>query len=304
MREIPRVSIIVLNLNGYQDTRDCLESLRQVHYRNFEVVLVDNGSSDNSGERLCREFPEIHLIRSEQNVGFTGGNNLGIAQALNNGADYVLLLNNDTFVDPDFLTQLVQVGESDQQIGILGPKIFYASDPDRVWFAGGYINYRSGRCAHVGHDETQRDDNVAESTAWITGCALLIKSHVLKTVGFLDNRLFVYWEDADLCMRVRESGLKCVLVPSARVWHKVSRTCGLGSVFTLYLGTRNQLLWVARHIPFPYKLTALAVTLMKKFFKAILLLFRNPDSACAVLAGILDFVLGKYGPPAKSRVPS
>jgi len=301
----PKVSIVLLNLNGYEDTRDCLVSLRRVQYANFEVTVVDNGSDDDSFERLQTEFPDIRLLGSKENLGFTGGNNLGIEDALCRDAAYVLLLNNDTVVDPDFLTHLVQVGESDPRIGILGPKIFYASEPQRIWFAGGYVRYGTGACGHLGHDQLDQDGKFSHiaDTPFITGCALLVKSAVLREVGLLDLRLFVYWEDADFCMRVRKAGYRCVFVPMARVWHKISQTCGLESSFTLYLGTRNQLTWTAEHIPFPYKPGALAFVFTKKLLKMSLLAFKNRDSAAAVWAGIWDFLVRAYGPPRKERMP-
>lgn len=304
MPDPKKVSIILLNLNGYEDTRDCLASLRKVRYSNFEVIVVDNGSKDDSAGRLQQEFPEIKVIRSQANLGFAEGNNIGIQEALGAGAAYVLLLNNDTIVAPSFLADLVNVGEADSGIGILGPMIFYEFEPDRIWYAGGYIKYQSGKCGHVGWDELNTCNNFVsiEDTAWVTGCALLIKSEVLQEVGAFDPKLFMYWEDTDLCMRARAAGYRCVFVPSAQVWHKVSRTSGLESSFTLYLGTRNQLAWVAKHIPFPYKPAALALTLMKKILKANFLLFKSLDASGAVWAGTCAFVLRKYGPPEKGML--
>jgi GT2 family glycosyltransferase len=300
----PKVSIVVLNLNGYEDTCDCIESLRGVQYPNFDVTLVDNGSSDDSADCLKTKFPEIKLIRSDENLGFTGGNNLGIQEALSRGADYVLLLNNDTIVDPNFLGHLIEVGETDSRIGILGPKILYAAEPQRIWFAGGYVRYSTGTCGHLGHDQIDRDGKFSsvEDTGWVSGCGLLIKSAVLREVGPLDPRLFIYWEDVDLCMRVSQAGYRCVFVPMARIWHKVSRTCGLKSSFTLYLGTRNQLALVAKRIPFPYKPGALALVLAKKLGVAGLLSFKSRDSATAVWGGIWAFLLHEYGPPGKERL--
>jgi GT2 family glycosyltransferase len=301
----PKVSVILLNFNGYQDTRECLDSLRHVQYRNLDVIVVDNGSSDASCTRIQKEFSEITLLVSRENLGFAGGNNLGIEEALRRGAAYVLLLNNDTIVDPHFLTHLVQIGENDSRVGILGPKIFYASEPQRIWFAGGQVKYWSGRCGHLGQDQLEQDDRFShiEDTGYITGCALFVKSTVFREVGLLDPKLFIYWEDWDFCMRVRKAGYRCVFVPMARVWHKVSRTCGEQSSFTLYLGTRNQLICVAKHIPFPHKPAALAFTFMRKLVKMSLLVLHNRDAASAVWAGILAFALRVYGPPRKEWVP-
>jgi len=299
----PKVSVILLNLNGYEDTRDCLDSLQQVQYPNFDVIVVDNGSSDDSSARLEREFPDVKLLGSTENIGFTGGNNLGIEYALSHGAAYVLLLNNDTVVDPSFLTHLAQMGETDPRIGILGPKVFYASEPTRIWYAGGDVRYGRGSCDHVGKDQFDQDGKFSrtQDTAFITGCAMMIRAEVLLEIGLLDSRLFIYWEDNDFCMRARNAGYRCVFVATAHVWHKISRTCGLESSFTLYLSTRNQLIWIAKHVPFPYKPFTLAFTLGRKLVKIIIFTFIRYDSAVPVWAGIRDFVLGVYGPPRKEQ---
>jgi GT2 family glycosyltransferase len=299
----PKVSIVLLNLNGYGDSRDCLQSLEQLDYENFEVIMVDNGSSDDSATRLAEEFPDVKLLRSQQNLGFTGGNNLGIKEALRHDAAYVLLLNNDTVVDPEFLSLLVEVGETDSTIGIVGPKIYYASDPKRIWYAGGRIKY--GACHHVGIDALDDGDKYcqAEDTGFISGCALLVKSIVLRDVGLLDNKLFVYHEDTDFCMRARKGGYRCVFVPAALIWHKISRTCGHESAFTLYLSTRNQLTWVANHVAPPYRRAALAFTFAKKLAKMVMVGAKNWRLGAAVWAGMWAFLRGVYGPPRNGLMP-
>jgi GT2 family glycosyltransferase len=274
-----------------------------VEYGNFEVIVVDNGSTDDSGMRLRREFPDGKFLRCEQNLGFTGGNNLGMKEALEDGADYVLLLNNDTLVDPSFLKHLVRVAESDSRIGIVGPKIFYASEPQRIWYAGGSITYAG--CVHFGKDQIDQNDKFSriEDTGFITGCAMMVKAKVLREIGLLDDKLFVYHEDSEFCMRARAAGYRFVFVPTAHIWHKISQTCGLESPFTLYLSTRNQLNLVAKHVPFPYKPLALAFTVGKKIARMAIFSLKRPDAAKAVGAGIWDFLHGTYGPPLKNRLP-
>jgi GT2 family glycosyltransferase len=302
----PKVSIVLLNLNGYADTSDCIKSLEQIDYPNYEVIVVDNGSSDGSGERLAGEFPGVRMIVSKNNLGFTGGNNLGMQDALQRGADYVLLLNNDTVVDRAFLSHLVQVAESDPTIGLAGPKIYYFSEPERIWYAGGDVNLVAGACDHAGKDELDTNGRFSKvaDTGFITGCAFLVKARVLRHIGLLDDKLFVYWEDTDFCERARKQGYRRVFVPQSHVWHKVSRTCGKESYFTLYLSTRNQLNWVATHAPYPIKPFALGFTLAKKTARMIVQSMRNKESAVAVAVGIWHFARGIYGPPRKKMPQS
>ena len=298
----PKVSIILLNLNGYGDTSECIKSLRQIDYPNYELIVVDNGSNDESGQRLAREFPDLRMIESKNNLGFTGGNNLGTRDALERGADYVLLLNNDTVVEQAFLSSLVDVAESDPAIGLVGPKIFYFSEPERIWYAGGDVNLAAGSCNHAGKDKIDdgRRFSKVSDTGFITGCAFLVKAEVLREIGLLDDKLFVYWEDTDFCERARKRGYRRVFVPQSHVWHKVSRTCGKESYFTLYLSTRNQLNWVATHAPYPLKPFSIGYTFGKKIARMAKQGIKNKESGSAVALGMWHFLRGIYGPPRKN----
>jgi GT2 family glycosyltransferase len=221
MPGLPRVSIIILNWNSYEVTRDCLLSMRTLNYLNRDITLVDNGSVDGSGERLAGEFPEVRLIKNQENLGFAGGNNVAIRDALSRGADYLLLLNNDTIVQPDFLCELVRAGESDPKIGLLNPKIYYFDPPDRIWYAGG-IN-KPGRVfpVHIGLRERDNGEyNQAKEVSFITGCALLIKAEVVRKIGLMDETFFLSFEDADWCVRARQAGFRGFYVPSSVIWHR------------------------------------------------------------------------------------
>ena len=217
----PRVSIVILNWNSYQVTLDCLLSLRKMDYRNFEVVLVDNGSVDGSPEKLQETVPEIRLIRNPANLGFAGGCNVGIRDALRRGTDYVLLLNNDTIVAPDFLTQLVHVTESDEKIGAVSPKILFFDHPDRLNYAGG--EHRRWRLFPkvfgLRHLDDGRYDRLRE-VSFLTGCAFLIKAEVVRKIGALEEVYFHFYEDIEWAFAVLKAGYKAVYVPSAVIWHK------------------------------------------------------------------------------------
>ena len=247
----PKVSIIILNWNSYEVTRDCLASLEKIDFANREVVLVDNGSHDGSADRLEKEFPWARLIRNERNLGFTGGNNVGMRDALQRGPDYLLLLNNDTVVAPNFLTELVRVAESDPQIGLVNPKIYYFDPPDRIWYAGGVRKPWRVFPIHLGL--RQRDDgryNLTREVSFITGCALLIKAAVVRRIGLLDDLYFLSFEDADWSMRASRAGFKQFFVPASVIWHKDSYDTNknLGHAGKNFYTMRNTILFARKYL--------------------------------------------------------
>jgi GT2 family glycosyltransferase len=246
----PKVSIIILNWNSYDVTKECLSSIYRMSYRNYQIVLVDNGSADGSADRLAEEFPSILAIYNERNLGFTGGNNIGIKRAFQNQPDYILLLNNDTIVEPEFLSKLIAVAESDEQIGILNPKIYYFDQPKRLWYAGGSFNLWKGVASHHGHRKIDRSTSEKiKEVDFITGCAFLIRSAVVRQVGLLDDILFYSYEDADWSIRVRHLGYKAVYVPAAQIWHKESYDTkkNAGKAFRDYYNVRNSILVMRKH---------------------------------------------------------
>ncbi|MEJ2558119.1 MAG: glycosyltransferase family 2 protein [Anaerolineae bacterium] len=166
----PLVYVIVLNWNAEAVTAECLESLASLAYPKYRVVLVDNGSSDHSGEALARRFPDVCLLQMERNLGYTGGNNAGIRKALNAGADYVLLLNNDTIVAPDLLDQLVDIAESDTVIAVVNPKILFEDAPDRIWYAAGYYNWWLGMPYYHHKERVDQTPELPQLITFATGC--------------------------------------------------------------------------------------------------------------------------------------
>ena len=251
----PKVSIIILNWNSYEVTSDCLASLEKIDFPNREVVLVDNGSVDGSADRLAREFPAVRLIRNERNLGFAGGNNVGMRDALERRPDYLLLLNNDTVVAPNFLSELVRVAESDTQIGLLNPKIYYFEPPDRIWYAGGIRKPWRVFPVHLGL--RQRDDgsyNQTREVSFITGCALLIKAAVVRQIGLLDEVFFLSFEDADWSVRASQAGFKQYYVPASVIWHKDSydTTRNLGHAGKNFHTMRNAVLFARKYIESRY----------------------------------------------------
>jgi GT2 family glycosyltransferase len=241
------ISVIILNFNSPNDTVDCIQSLMKTNYPDFEVILIDNGSSDNSTEILLNledsHTKNFTFIKNEDNLGFTGGNNLGIKRAT---GDYILLLNNDTIVEDNFIGKLADKIAQFPDAAAIGPKILYYSEPDKIWFAGGKLDWLYGG-VHIGLDELDTGQyNLGRCVEYITGCALLMNKKVIQEIGGLDDRFFAYYEDVDWCLRARKAGYPCVYVPEPVLWHKVGRSFGeKGKKITgrqLYLGTRNKIL--------------------------------------------------------------
>jgi GT2 family glycosyltransferase len=226
MTDFPLIYVIILTWNGKADTLDCLQSLQNSTYPNARILVVDNASDDGTAEAVRSSFPNVELIRNDSNLRFAGGNNLGIEYSLRQGAEYVLLLNNDTVVNRDFLTPLVQKAEEDKQIGIVGPKIYY-NESRRIWFAGGRIEWWRGRISHVGIREADAHQyDTPREVDYITGCCMLVKREVIDDVGTLDERFYLYCEEVDWCIRTHRAGYKVVYVPSSHIWHKVSASSG------------------------------------------------------------------------------
>lgn len=244
---MPDVSILILNWNGKTDTIACLQSLRTLHYANVEIVLVDNGSSDHSAEDIHQQFPQVTLLQNTENLGFVGGNNQGIRYALSRGSEYLLLLNNDTLVDPDFLSSLMRTAEKYPDIGMLNPIIYY-SNSTNIWFCGGKINWENGVTSHLmdldrAYYLPEYDHSILSEYA--TGCALLTRSEVIRQIGLLDPRFFAYYEDTDWSVRCQKAGWKTVVVPTAKIWHKVSATASPRQAFIW--GHRNLILFLWKH---------------------------------------------------------
>ena len=255
MTSFPKVSVITVNWNNFNDSAECLESLRKTTHPNFEVMVVDNGSGGDDVSLLKQRFGDfIRLIVNDKNAGFAGGCNIGIKDALARVADYVVLLNNDTVVAPDFIEGLVRVAQSDERVGIAGGKVFCYELPELIWFAGGIINYRTGRTPIRGSGEADKGqfDEIVR-VDWISGCFMFISRDVLQAVGMLDERFFFGWEDVDLCVRAARKGFKVLFVPESRIWHKgfgINKRDRLMGM-PVYYATRGQFLFMDKHFAKP-----------------------------------------------------
>jgi|SRR3989338_609345 len=250
----PKVFIILVNWNGIDDTEECLESIKPVNYRNYEVVLVDNGSKDNQAEVIKQKYPSIHVLKNKTNTGFVVANNQGIEFARENNADYYLLLNNDTVVDPDFLNILIDYAEKNHDTGILSPKILYYKS-NKIWSMGGKISYLTGISIMIGKGKNSSLFNKVISPDFLTGCAMLIKKEVIEKIGLLDPIYFAYYEDVDYCYRAREKGFRLKTIPKSEVAHKKSASSGItGSdkicPLQAYYWGRNSLIFAYKNLSF------------------------------------------------------
>ena len=258
-KTLPSVAVVLVNWNNRQDTLDCLESLKGLDYPNFAVILVDNGSTDGSLD-ILRARPEVDLIENGENLGIARANNVGIARARERGLECVMLLNNDTEVAPDMLTRLVDVLEGDPRVGVVGPKMYYHSEPDVIWFGGGRVMPWKGDTAHLCYGEKDHGQCDQEGeTDYITSCCLLTRMRLFDELGGIDPYYFIYFDETDFCLRAARAGYRVVYVPRARLWHKVSRSMG-GAESARYWHhyMRSRVYFVNKFFPWPNRLAAMA----------------------------------------------
>lgn len=242
----PQVTCIILNWNGWRDTIECLDALKRCTYAQLSIIVVDNGSTDDSVARIRAAHPEIVILESRSNIGFAGGNNIGIRHALAHGAEYVWLLNNDTKPDPDALSALIAKAASDKRIGAVASICYYADEPSKVEAWGGaHVNLWIG----YGRNSRQpREDNWFHA---LNGTSLLIASRALADAGLLDEVFFLYWEDTEFCLRLRKKGWRIAAAAGSHILHKVNASTGGNRVVLDRHQTASGLRLLRLHAPFP-----------------------------------------------------
>jgi GT2 family glycosyltransferase len=308
----PRVTVIILNWNGKQDTLGCLRSVAALQYEALRVIVVDNGSEDESVAAIREAFPSVFVMASRTNVGFAEGNNIGIREALNS-SDYILLLNNDTLVAPSLLQQLIPVAEADPRIAAAGPAICYADAPETVWCAGLQtgsgrmfglpVRYTTSILMYCGHAREALPATPYEVDA-VVGCAMLLRTPALREIGLLDKALFMIHEDFDWSLRARAHGYRCVIVPEAVIWHKVSSSIKRqdahrrGQPAAAYYWYRNWLIVVRKHFGFRYMLPVAALYGFRLFPSLVLRDMGQrlwlPSVWVAYGLSLLDAIPGRY----------
>lgn len=293
MRE--KVGIVIVNYNGALFNSDCIDSIKKSNYEEYEIIVVDNASTDNSLNILVEEYKDdITIIKSKENLGFSGGNNLGIEYAIKNGCNYIMLLNNDTIIDANMIS--LMMCEIDENT-VITPKIYYYDNPNLIWSTGGKMRWKKGIPSQFGLGEVDNgkyDINYYVEIA--TGCCLVIPTKIIKEIGMLNDDYFLYYEDTDLSIRIIKSGFKIKYVSKAFMYHRVSASIGgEESADYIYYNTRNRLLFNKRnnknnmifYLPYFY------ITRVVKMFRWSIL--GRMECCSATLKAIKDYHSGNFG---------
>lgn len=285
-----RVAVIVLNYDGKALTLQALDSLRRMRYPSFDLVAVDNGSTDGSPEAIAAAHPDVIQVRTEVNLGPAGGYNLGMAWAMDRGYDYLLILNNDVEADPDLLGELVRVAERDPSIGCVGPKTYFYSDRTRLASAGGVIRFkesvtRERGMGAVDRGQFERDEEVS----YVNGCGMLIRREAIEAAGLWDPVFFLSVEDADWCVRAKRKGFTCWYAHRAILYHMVSDTVGVYTPKKTFQTGRSSAIFMRRYATpwqrltfFLFLAAALPVAWLRELGKG------NQAAAVAKARGVLE----------------
>ncbi|MDD7255908.1 glycosyltransferase family 2 protein [Bullifex porci] len=280
-----RIDIIIVNYNGFLYTQECVNSLLKINYSNYRIVIVDNYSTDNSYTLLVSAYGRcgnIDIIRTPDNLGFAGGNNFGIKYAISKGAEFFLLLNNDTEVDPEFLNKMVCRIDD---LTIISPIIYYYDYPSDVWYGAGHFNRM--KCISENGDYTKES-----FVNFATGCCELIPKSVIDKVGFMAEEYFMYYEDADYSLRAISNGIRILFTPEAKVYHKVGKSSGgEQSKFSIYYNNRNRLYLIKSH---HFGIICSIYTYVTRIIRLLLSILKN-NNDYIILRAYSDYKKGKMG---------
>ncbi len=286
-----KVYIILLNYNSADDTIECIESINKNETEvEYEIVVVDNSSQDNSIKKL-EKLNNIKLIKSNENNGFASGNNIGIKYAIENGAQYILLLNNDTTIEKNAISILVEQLKNHNELGIIGSRIMYYDNRELINYCGGDINWLKATSIHNNYKE-KFNNNIEKFfyTNFITGCCMLIKKEVFEKVGYLPEEYFMYYEDVDFCIKVKEAGYKLGIDTNSVIYHKVSASSGgEDNAFSIKWGTRNRIIFINKYKKYTKGILTLVFFYLTRLIKIVLYSLKNEkEKKEAVLNGIKE----------------
>lgn len=296
-----QIAAVVLNWNGKDDTLSCLHSLRRQLDVKVEMIVVDNGSSDDSVFAVRNKCPYVRVIENGENLGYAEGNNVGIKYALDQGFQYIMVINNDTILAPQCISRLLKDLQLHPDAAAAVPKSFYFEAPDTIYFAGGRIS-RDGSTLHIGIGARDGPKyNLACDTEWLTGCAILFRSTSLQEVGLFEPKYYLLYEDVDWSLRTRRKGYRLRFVPGATLWHKTSPSFGkTWSPFYLYYYTRNSFLWIERNFSLQ-EMPCLYYSALKRALDIAVFRTKKLSSRDkyliqrSVLKGIFDYVFRRFG---------
>ena len=285
-----KVAIIIVNYNGLNDTCACIQSIPKKD--NYKIIVVDNASKTDEVKIIKNKFEYVHVISSDSNLGFAGGNNLGIKYALENDYDYIMLLNNDTVIEKKMIDELLKYADNNN---ITVPKMCYYSNPDTVWYAGGYIDKIKGLAIHYGYKMNEEKFNERVKCNFATGCCMLIHKSIFKKIGLLDEKYFMYCEDTDFSIRLDQNKIAILYVPTAKLLHKVSvSTGGENSPMSIYYGTRNRFIYLKQYKKY-FCFTAYIYTYVTRYIKILVNIMKRNNNYRIYLQAINDYKKGIVG---------
>jgi GT2 family glycosyltransferase len=289
----PKIGIVLVNYNGLEFQNNCIDSINESTYKNFMIIVVDNGSSDGSVEKLKFSYNQVEILEMKCNLGVAEGNNIGIRHALKNNCEYILLLNNDTEIEKNMLKILVEKANP----GTLAvPKIYYHGHKNLIWCAGGEINWSKGITVHYGMNK--RDSDIYKKEKYIQyapTCCMLIHRDVFNSIGIMDEKYFMYYDDTDFCVRATNHEFKILYVPEALLWHKVSSSSGgEESLTTIYYTNRNRLYFISKYIEKSFRVVMFFY--VSRLIKMVRWIFTNKRMNVKILIkAILDYKNNKLG---------
>lgn len=261
----PMISVIIPNWNGKRFLAECLDSVREQTFRDFETILVDNGSTDGSAGFVEERYPWVRTIRNKRNLGFTGGNNVGIRLA---GGKYIVLLNNDTWAEPTWLEELTKAIGSDRQVGMWASKVYSYYQRDRIEAVGELLYWDGLNRARGQYEKDRGQYEEIEEILFPPGCGCMYLKEILDEMGLFDEDFFAYGDDAEIGIRARMAGWKCLYVPGAIVYHKNSGTAGQYSPVKAFHVERNRFWITIKYFPLPLLILSGFFTFYRFLFQA------------------------------------
>jgi GT2 family glycosyltransferase len=288
-----KVGILILYYNRYEDTVACVNSILNIDYNNYKIILVDNCSNDGSFEKIKKELKGIEILQTGSNLGFTGGINYGIKYLLKQNYDYILTINNDTIVEKDFLSILVEAMENEPEAVAACGTILNEHDREKIWYASGKIVGWRGLAVHLNKGKKFIPSSKVEYVTFITGCLMLLRASSIEKIGLLDEKFFMYLDDIEYSQRIINKKFKLLYVPGCIIYHKVFGE--KESAFKLYYSVRNRLLLISTAFNKITGFIASVYFLLVITLKIIYWLYSNPVFAKAAIAGLSDYIKKNFG---------